>query len=37
MAWIFSAFLVASMIHMVEENLYPGGLTDRMKRRNPST
>ena len=35
MDWIFSAFLVVSMLHMVEEYFYPGGFMDVMKRLNP--
>ncbi len=35
MEWIFSAFLVVSMIHMGEEYFYPGGFMDVMKRLNP--
>jgi len=35
MNWVFSAFLVASMIHMGEEYFYPGGFIDVMKRLNP--
>jgi hypothetical protein len=35
MGWIFSTFLVASMIHMGEEYFYPGGFMDLMKRFNP--
>jgi hypothetical protein len=35
MEWIFSAFLIASMIHMGEEYFYPGGFMDVMKRFNP--
>lgn len=35
MEWIFSAFLVVSMIHMGEEYFYPGGFMDLMKRLNP--
>lgn len=35
MAWVFGAFLAASMIHMGEEYLYPGGFMDLMKRLNP--
>ncbi len=32
MQWIFSAFLVISLIHMVEEYFYPGGFMEVMKR-----
>jgi len=35
MDWIFGAFLVASMIHMIEEYFYPGGFMGVMKRLNP--
>ena len=35
MEWIFSAFLVVSMIHMGEEYFYPGGFMDVMKHLNP--
>jgi len=35
MDWVFSAFLVVSMLHMVEEYFYPGGFMDVMKRFNP--
>jgi Protein of unknown function with HXXEE motif len=35
MEWIFWAFLIVSMIHMVEEYYYPGGFMDLMKRLNP--
>jgi hypothetical protein len=35
MEWIFSAFLVVSMIHMGEEYFYPGGFMDIMKRLHP--
>jgi len=35
MDWIFGAFLVVSMIHMVEEYAFPGGFLDMMKRLNP--
>lgn len=35
MEWIFSAFLVVSVIHMGEEYFYPGGFMDVMKRLNP--
>jgi hypothetical protein len=35
MVWIFSAFLIASIIHMGEEYLYPGGFMGLMKRLNP--
>jgi len=35
MEWIFSAFLVVSMIHIGEEYFYPGGFMDVMKRLNP--
>jgi hypothetical protein len=35
MEWVFSAFLVASIIHIGEEYFYPGGFMDVMKRLNP--
>ncbi len=35
MDWIFGAFLLVSVIHMVEEFIYPGGFMDIMKRLNP--
>ena len=35
MEWIFTAFLGASIIHMVEEYFYPGGFMDVMKRLSP--
>lgn len=35
MDWIFIGFLVASILHMGEEYLYPGGFMDFMKRLNP--
>lgn len=35
MEWIFSAFLVVSIIHMGEEYFYPGGFMDAMKRLSP--
>lgn len=35
MGWIFSAFMVVSIIHMVEEYVYPGGFMDVMRRLNP--
>jgi len=35
MDWIFIGFLVASVLHMVEEYFYPGGFMDFMKRLNP--
>jgi hypothetical protein len=33
--WIFVAFLITSLLHMVEEYFYPGGFIDIMKRFNP--
>jgi len=33
--WVFSAFLIVSMIHMAEEYFYPGGFMDAMKQFNP--
>lgn len=35
MNWIFGAFLAASLAHMAEEYLYPGGFPEFMKRMNP--
>ncbi len=35
MQWVFVAFLVVSMMHMVEEYFYPGGFMEAMKRFNP--
>jgi hypothetical protein len=35
MNWIFSAFLVVSILHMVEEYFYPGGFMEVMKHLNP--
>jgi len=35
MEWIFTAFLVVSIIHMGEEYFYPGGFMDVMKRLSP--
>ena len=35
MEWIFSAFLMVSIIHMGEEYFYPGGFMDVMKRLGP--
>ncbi len=35
MNWVFSAFLVVSLVHMGEEYFYPGGFMDFMKRLNP--
>ena len=35
MEWVFRAFLLASVIHMVEEYFYPGGFLDVMRRLNP--
>jgi uncharacterized protein with HXXEE motif len=35
MDWIFSAFLAASVLHMVEEYFYPGGFMEMQKRLNP--
>lgn len=29
MKWIFSAFIIVSIIHMVEEYFYPGGIHGR--------
>ncbi len=35
MAWIFNAFLVVSLVHVVEEYFLPGGFMNVMKRFNP--
>lgn len=35
MNWVFWAFIVAAVIHVVEEYKYPGGFSDAMKRFNP--
>ena len=35
MNWIFILFLVASILHIIEEYVYPGGFTTRMKKLNP--
>jgi hypothetical protein len=35
MRWIFSAFVVAAVIHVLEEYAYPGGFLDWMKSMNP--
>lgn len=35
MGWIFSAFLIVSLLHMGEEYFFPGGFSDLMKRMNP--
>jgi hypothetical protein len=35
MNWIFISFLVASILHVVEEYIYPGGFTTQMKKLNP--
>lgn len=35
MEWAFGAFLIASLLHMGEEYIYPGGFMDLMKRLNP--
>ncbi len=35
MDWIFIAFLIASLFHMGEEYVFPGGFTRLMKRLNP--
>jgi hypothetical protein len=34
--WIFIAFLIASMLHMVEEFFFPGGFMEIMKKMNPA-
>lgn len=36
MSWIFVGFLIASMLHMVEEFFFPGGFMPVMKRVNPA-
>ena len=35
MGWVFTAFLIVSILHMGEEYLYPGGFMDFTKRLNP--
>ncbi|MCX6006525.1 MAG: HXXEE domain-containing protein [Chloroflexi bacterium] len=35
MTWIFAGFLIASILHMVEEYFFPGGFMTVMKRMNP--
>jgi hypothetical protein len=35
MNWIFSAFVVAAVIHVLEEYAYPGGFSDWMRSMNP--
>jgi hypothetical protein len=35
MAWIFAAFLAASVVHMGEEYFFPGGFMQMMNRLNP--
>jgi len=35
MNWIFSAFVVAAVIHVLEEYAYPGGFSDWMRSLNP--
>jgi len=36
MTWLFVGFLIASMLHMVEEYFFPGGFMAVMKRMNPA-
>jgi hypothetical protein len=36
MTWIFAGFLIASMLHMVEEFFFPGGFMTVMKRMSPT-
>ncbi|MCX6001588.1 MAG: HXXEE domain-containing protein [Chloroflexi bacterium] len=36
MTWLFIGFLIASVLHMVEEYFFPGGFMAVMKRINPS-
>jgi hypothetical protein len=36
MDWIFAAFLIASMLHMVEEFFIPGGFMTIMKKMSPA-
>ena len=36
MTWLFVGFLIASVLHMVEEYFFPGGFMTVMKRMNPS-
>ena len=35
MNWIFSVFMIASLLHMTEEFFYPGGFMRSMKNLNP--
>ncbi len=35
MDWVFTAFVGAAVVHVVEEFVYPGGFMDVMKRLNP--
>ncbi len=35
MDWVFTAFVGAAVVHVVEEFVYPGGFMDVMKRFNP--
>jgi hypothetical protein len=35
MNWIFSVFVVAAVIHVLEEYAYPGGFSDWMRSLNP--
>ena len=35
MNWIFSAFVVAAVIHVLEEYAYPGGFSDWMRSSDP--
>lgn len=36
MTWLFTGFLIASMLHMLEEYFFPGGFMAVMKRMNPA-
>ena len=35
MDWVFPAFVVAAVIHVVEEYVFPGGFSDTLKRLRP--
>lgn len=36
MSWIFYTFIVAGVLHVLEEYFYPGGFPDFMKRMSPA-
>lgn len=36
MSWIFDTFILAGMLHVLEEYYYPGGFPDFMKRMSPA-